>query len=99
MSEPRILVSSQARYCPNNITNNQQRKNKQSMPKQYETNSLGYKLKFNGPSTVEEYDQAAGRVGACLEDAIDNTIYRSTLPEWQGSFAKKLTEITGTQRG
>ena len=66
------------------------------MAKQYETNSLGFtKLKFNGPGTVEDYDRAAGKVGACLEDAVDNTIYRSTLPEWQAAFAKKK----GRQRG
>jgi hypothetical protein len=65
---------------------------------QYETNSLGYKLSFNGPATVEEYDQKAGRVGACLEDACDNTIYRGTLPEWQDEWAKKLAEHTGQAR-
>jgi hypothetical protein len=64
----------------------------------YETNSLGYKLSFEGPNTVEEYDQKAGRVGACLEDAIDNTIYRSTLPEWQDAWATKLAEVTGQPR-
>jgi hypothetical protein len=69
------------------------------MPKQYDTNSLGYKLRFNGPATVEEYDQAAGRVGACLEDACDNTIYRGTLPEWMRAFAVRLEEMTGTKRG
>lgn len=69
------------------------------MPKPYETNSLGYKLKFNGPAAVEEYDQAAGRVGACLEDACDNTIYRGTLPEWQAAWAKRLEEMTGIKRG
>ena len=65
----------------------------------YDTNSLGYKLSFEGPKTVEEYDQKAGRVGACLEDACDNTIYRSTLPEWQDEFAKKVEELTGQTRG
>jgi hypothetical protein len=69
------------------------------MPKQYETNSLGFKLRFNGPATVEEYDQAAGRVGACLEDACDNTIYRGTLPEWQSAYAERLEEVSGIKRG
>jgi hypothetical protein len=70
---------------------------KDKMP--YETNSLGYKLTFEGPKTVEEYDQKAGRVGACLEDAVDNTIYRGTLPEWQDEFARKVAERTGVERG
>lgn len=59
----------------------------------YDTNSLGYKLQFQGPATVEEYDRAAGRQNACLEDAIDNTIYRGTLPEWQDAFAKRVPEV------
>jgi hypothetical protein len=65
----------------------------------YETNSLGYKLKFRGPKTVEEYDQKAGRVGACLEDACDNTIYRGTLPEWQDEFSKAVETRLGQTRG
>jgi hypothetical protein len=57
---------------------------------EYETSSMGYKLKFNGPDTVDAYDKTAGRVGACLEDAVDNTIYRGTLPEWQEAFGEKV---------
>jgi hypothetical protein len=64
----------------------------------YETTSLGYDLKFRGPKTEEDYDRAAGKVGACLEDAIDNTIYRGTLPEWQEPFAKRIEELTGQKR-
>jgi hypothetical protein len=78
-------------------SNNKQPRKKEKLMA-YETNSLGYKLTFKGPSTVEEYDQKAGRVGACLEDAVDNTIYRSTLPEWQEEFAKKLEEHTKQPR-
>lgn len=66
--------------------------------KVYETNSLGFPLKFKGPATVEEYDRIAGKVGACLEDAVDNTIYRSTLPEFQDEFAKKVAALTGQAR-
>jgi hypothetical protein len=65
----------------------------------YETNSLGYKLSFNGPKSVEDYDQKAGRVGACLEDACDNTIYRGTLPEWQDAFAAAVEEKLKVKRG
>jgi hypothetical protein len=66
--------------------------------KQYPTNSCGYKLNFNGPDTVEEYDKRAG-VGQCLEDAVNNTIYRGTLPEWQEEFAVVLEKETGIKRG
>lgn len=65
----------------------------------YSTNSVGYALKFEGPADAAEYDTKAGKVGACVEDACDNTIYRSTLPEWQEAFEPKLTELTGVKRG
>lgn len=64
----------------------------------YETNSLGFPLTFNGPDSVEDYDRAAGKVGSCLEDAVENTIYRSTLPEFQDAFAKKVEALTGQSR-
>jgi len=64
----------------------------------YETNSLGFPLEFNGPDSVEDYDRAAGKVGSCLEDAVENTIYRSTLPEFQDAFSKKVEEMTGQKR-
>lgn len=64
----------------------------------YKTNSIGFELTFKGPDSVEAYDQAAGKVGVCLEDAVDNTIYRSTLPEWQAAFAPKVEALTGVKR-
>lgn len=65
---------------------------------QYKTSSLGYKLTFNGPGTVEEYDQLAGRPNACLEDAVDNEIFRGTLPEWADPFVAALEKLTGIKR-
>lgn len=64
----------------------------------YQTNSIGFELSFEGPSTVEEYDKAAGKVGLCLEDAVENTIYRGTLPKWHKAFAVKVEELTGVKR-
>lgn len=64
----------------------------------YETNSLGFKLKFKGPGTVEEYDRIAGKLGQCLEDGIDNVIYRSTLPDWQDKFGEYLEGIYGKRQ-
>lgn len=64
----------------------------------FETNSLGYPLKFKGPDTNEEYDQKAGKVGAVREDACENIMYRSTLPEWQAAFSAKLEEMFGVTR-
>lgn len=66
---------------------------------QYKTNSLGYDLTFVGPDTVEEYNQKAGRPNACLEDAVDNEIYRGTLPEFKEKFVKRLSELTGLTLG
>ncbi len=64
----------------------------------YETNSIGFPLTFEGPGSVEDYDRAFGKVGGCLEDACDNTIYRSTLPEWQEAFEPKVEALTGVKR-
>jgi hypothetical protein len=64
----------------------------------YETNSLGYKLQFKGPGSVEDYDRKGGKVGLCLEDGIDNTIYRGTLPEWQDAFGAELVKAFGDRQ-
>ena len=68
------------------------------MGKTYDTSSVGYDLVFNGPATAEEYDKAAGRVNASVEDAVSNTIYRATLPKWQKAFVEVLTALTGVKR-
>lgn len=53
---------------------------------------------FEGPGSVEDYDALAGKQGACLEDAINNIIYRSTLPIWQREFAEALEKTFGVKR-
>lgn len=64
----------------------------------YKTNSLGYPLTFKGPKTAEVYDRRAGKVGATLESAVENDIYRGTLPEWQSEFADYLSKTYGQER-
>jgi uncharacterized protein YjbJ (UPF0337 family) len=64
----------------------------------YEVSTMGFDVKFNGPDTVEDYDRAAGKVGSCLADACENTIYRSTLPELHGKLVEKIEALTGTKR-
>lgn len=64
----------------------------------YETNTLGYKIKLNGPGSVEEYDKKGGKDGLCLEDAVDNTIYRSTLPDVQDKFGEYLESMFGKRQ-
>lgn len=66
--------------------------------KQYDTSTCTIPLKFNGPDTVEAYDQAGGKVGICLEDAISGTIAWSTLPEFHEQFLPKVKEFTGVER-
>jgi hypothetical protein len=44
---------------------------------------LGLVLALNVPSTVEEFDQNAKRVGACLASAINNEVYRGTMAEFR----------------
>lgn len=68
----------------------------------YKTSSLGYDLVFRGPSTEEEYNSKAGTResgrSAVLEDAVENEIYRGTLPEFQDKFADEILRITGIAR-
>jgi len=68
------------------------------MPKTYESTSCGLDLTFSGPESVEIYDQQSGKSGACLEDAVTNVIYRSTLPKWQRAFADALKALTKVER-
>lgn len=56
----------------------------------YDTNSCDFELTFSGPASVEEYNEAAKRDNAVLEDAVNNIIWRSTLPQWQRAFAEAL---------
>ena len=67
---------------------------------QFETRTSGYKVNFKGPDSVEQYNEAAGpdRPNACLEDACSNTIYRSTLPEFQAALGKVIQERTNIPR-
>lgn len=68
------------------------------MSKLYSANSVGYKLQFPGPETVEEFD-AKGGAGSALEEAVASTIYRGTLPEFHEKFTPVLEKITGVTRG
>lgn len=54
--------------------------------KNIEVNSLGFTLTKPVPETVAEYDQLAGAVGRCLEDAVASTLYRGTFAEFRNLF-------------
>lgn len=64
----------------------------------YETETSRFKVKFNGPDTVEEADQQAGKKGAALEEGVYSIIYRATLPEFWRKFVPEITKLTGIAR-
>lgn len=58
---------------------------------EYKTNT-GLVFKHEVPSSVEEFDQNAKKAGACLEEATNNVVYRSSLAEFRASMCEKLEE-------
>lgn len=79
--------------------------------KTVEYKSLGYALPFEAPSSVEEFNTNAwkgattGEGNPCLDEAINNIIYRGSLAEWRDLFLhgreedkeKNLTAIKGVE--
>lgn len=61
--------------------------------------TLGLQVVIKGvPSTAAEFDEQAGEVGACLNGAVDDNIYRSWLPKFKDPLCKKLEETFGIPR-
>jgi hypothetical protein len=60
--------------------------------------TLGFTINVNVPSSVEEYDTAAKSVGACLDSAIKNVLYRSVLATFRDTFTERLAKQTGIER-
>lgn len=66
-------------------------------------NSLGLDVNLSVPSSVEEFDLNAKKVGACLTEAINNCVYRGSLATFRTVFLhgqeanveEGLTEISG----
>ena len=56
---------------------------------------LGLTLKIQVPRDVAEFDANAKRVGACLENAVDNVVYRGVLNRARPAFVKLFSEKTG----
>lgn len=63
-----------------------------------EYKSLGLSLSFQVPDSVEEFDANAKRAGACLDEAINNIVYRGSLAEFRDTFLTKVEEETGIER-
>ena len=54
--------------------------------KKVKYSSLGLDIELSVPATVEEFDTNAKRQGACLEEAINNVVYRGSLAEFRDIF-------------
>lgn len=51
--------------------------------------------KIKVPSTYNEFDEAVGEEGAALGDAVDNVLYRNTLPRLYKAVSERLkTELS-----
>lgn len=61
-------------------------------------NSLGLTVSISVPETVEEYNALAGRENAAVDDAVDNTVYRSVLAEFREKFCEEVEKETGIAR-
>jgi len=66
--------------------------------KQAKYKSLGLEVRFNVPETVDEFDSNAKRVGACLDEATNNVIYRGSLAEFRDALCDKVGEAYGIDR-
>lgn len=64
-------------------------------------NSLDLDLQVPAPETVEEFDTNAGKPGACLNEAINNVVYRSWLADFRSLFLHggeiEVTNADGTK--
>lgn len=55
--------------------------------------SFNYKLNYDVPSSVEEFDKLAKRSGATLDEANKNVLYRSVLNVFRDAFLHGLDEV------
>lgn len=58
-----------------------------------QVSTLGYKLNYNVPSDIDEFDRLAKYAGAALAEANKNVIYRSTLAEFRYAFIHGVDEV------
>lgn len=61
--------------------------------------TLGFAVTVSVPETAEEYDGLAGRVGACVDDANNNVLYRSWNHKFRKALCEAVEEETGEERG
>lgn len=51
---------------------------------------LGFKLPVSVPDNADEFDKLAGKVGAALDEAIANVLYRSWNAEFRQAFLERM---------
>lgn len=64
----------------------------------YATSTLGIDINVPIITSVEAYDQRAGKTGSCLEDANAGLVAWSTLPDIQEKYADALAKLSGVTR-
>ena len=62
-----------------------------------QVNSFGYKLNYNVPAAIEEFDALAKRVGAALDEANKNVIYRSVLNRFRDGYLHGIEASEATE--
>ncbi len=60
-----------------------------------EYSSLGLTIPFQVPGTVEEFNENAKRPSACLDEAVNNIVYRNSLAEFRDVFLHGRKEVKG----
>lgn len=68
------------------------------MPVEQKFRSLGVEVSVQVPATVDEFDQNAKSVGACLREAVSNVVYRGVLAEFRDAFCDAVEEKSGVER-
>lgn len=66
--------------------------------KQDTVKCVGVSYNLQVPETAEEYDSMAGKVGACVESANKNVIYRQCNAQFRAKFCELVEDETGIER-
>ena len=65
-----------------------------------DTQVFGLKFDVELPfNSVEEFDQLAGKAGACLDEAVQHVIAHKHLTRVRSAVVSKLEKLTGIERG
>lgn len=68
----------------------------QTVTKKYR--SLECDVNIQVPASNEDFDSNAKKAGACLEEAINNVVYRGVLNDFRDKFCDAVEAKTGVER-